>query len=465
MRNDDFGLPIVDSTPASKIHNLKSTISRLGLAAILLFVVGFWTLPALQARAAPKPRKVVRFWHMWTAEWKTKVDMVVDRFNRSQDEYEVEALSVPSAGADSKFLLGVMGGDPPDVMAQWNPVIPAWADAGLIVPLDSLMSPQERATFDREAYPVVKKIGTYRGRLYGMSIGVNMTALYYRPDELRKAGIDPKEAFRSLESLDEAGKRLDRFAKGHRLERLGWMPGGIRMFAPLFGGSFYDETAGRLAIDTPANRKGLAYLVESRKRLGFDEVTRFNAGVDTTSSSASWPFITGAYAITAAGQWYVKQIADYAPGLQYATAPVPPPRGGVRAAGASGGNFMIVPRGAKEPKGAWAFIRFWSGLERPERAAEFYTWGGWLPLTPAVAKAPIYRAYIREHPQFGTFVDLMESDAMQVLPPVPYQTFLNDEIGKTEDAALRGTLSPAAALRELQGKVDAELRRRKALGE
>ena len=465
MRSDERGGGSGEGGAHPALPTLRSTLSRLGLAAILLFVVGFWTYPAIEARAARRPRKVVRFWHMWTAEWKEKVDRVVARFNASQGEYEVEALSVPSAGADSKFLLGVMGGDPPDVMAQWNPVIPAWADAGLIVPLDDLMSPAERATFDREAYPVVKKIGAYKGRLYGMSIGVNMTAIYYRPDELRKAGIDPRVAFRSLESLDAAGKRLDRFARDHRLERLGWMPAGVRMFAPLFGGSFYDETAGRLVIDTTANRKGLAYLVENRKRLGFDEVTRFNAGLDTTSSSAGWPFITGAYAITAAGQWYVKQIADYAPNLEYATAPVPPPKGGVPGAGASGGNFMIVPRGAKNPRGAWAFIRFWSGLERPDRAAEFYTWGGWLPLTPAVAKAPIYRAYVREHPQFGTFVDLMASDAMQVLPPVPYQTFLNDEIGKTEDAALRGTLSPAAALRGLQAKIDAELRRRKALGE
>ena len=149
----------------------------------------------------------------------------------------------------------------------------------------------------------------------------------------------------------------------------------------------------------------------------------------------------------------------------YAAAPVPPPEGGTPRAGMSNGNFMVVPSGAKNQEGAWAFIRFWSGLVDPERAAEFYTMGGWLPLSPAVANAPIYRRYIAEHPAFAPFVDLMSSTAMQVLPPVPYQTFLSDELTKTEDAAVRGTLSPADALRSLQRKVNAEVQRRKALGE
>jgi len=444
---------------------LKALLQKLGVALVLLFVAGFWLAPAFGAGAHPKARKPVRFWHMWTAEWKDVVDKIVVQYNASQDEYEVEALSVPSAGADSKFLLGVMGGDPPDVMAQWNPVIPVWADDGLIVPLDDLMSPSEKATFDREAYPVVKKIGGYKGKLYGMSIGVNMTGIYYRPDDLRAAGVDPATAFRSLESLTEAGKRLDVFDRSHNLKRMGWAPADIRFFAPLFGGGFYDERTGRLTIDTPANRRALTYLVQERRRLGYDQVVRFNAGLNTASSAAGWPFIDGAFAATPAGQWYVKQVADYAPHLDYATVPVPPPAGGVARAGMSGGNFMIVPRGAKEARGAWDFVKFWSGLSDPERAAPFYVMGGWLPLTPAVANAKAYREYIRKHPQFETFVDLMSSDAIQVLPPVPYQQFLNDAIGKMEDAALRGTASPEGALKDLQATVDAEVKRRRELGE
>ena len=447
------------------IRSLRSLLSRVGMGLVVLFLLGFWLAPLLPRKAEVKPRKVVRFWHMWTAEWKVVVDRVVDRYNRSQDKYEVVALSVPSAGADSKFLLGVLGGDPPDVMAQWNPVIPGWADSGLITPLDDLLTPEERARFRREAYPIVRKIGLYKDRLYGITIGVNMFGVYYRPDQFREAGIDPKEALASLEALTAAGERLTRYDRSRNIKRLGWLPTGFPRFASLFGGGLYDAAAQKVTIDTPANLAALTYIAKERQRLGYDQVTRYNAGLDTASAAAGWPFIEGAYSTTMDGQWRVKQAGDYAPGLDYATAPIPPPKGGVADAGIANANFMVVPRGAKEPEGAMAFIKFWSGLDRPDRAAEFYTWGGWLPLSPAVANAPAYRRYVAEHPQFGTFVDLMASPTMTTLPPVTYQTFLSDEMTKTEDAVARGTTTPAAALKALQRTVEDELARRRSLGE
>jgi multiple sugar transport system substrate-binding protein len=47
---------------------------------------------------------------MWTAEWKVVVERICDRFNKSQDRYEVIPLSVPGTAADSKFLLAAADG-------------------------------------------------------------------------------------------------------------------------------------------------------------------------------------------------------------------------------------------------------------------------------------------------------------------------------------------------------------------
>src|SRR5688572_4183215 len=132
----------------------------LGLLTLLCVVSCAQNGPVPESRAGSE-RAQVRFWHMWTAEWKVVVDRIVERFNQSQDRYEVVALSVPPTGAESKFLLAVVGGDPPDVMAQWQNVIPTWADSSLIVPLDDLMSARDAEIFARDAYPVVKKIGSY----------------------------------------------------------------------------------------------------------------------------------------------------------------------------------------------------------------------------------------------------------------------------------------------------------------
>src|SRR5262249_23078628 len=152
---------------------------RAARAALILLAVSAMALvfsvhgPPERAHPARIP---VRFWHMWTAEWKTVVDRIVARVNESQDEYRVIARSVPSGNADAKFLLAVVGGDPPDLMAQWNPIIPTWAQSGMLRPLDELMSAKEKEQFFREAYPIAKKIGVYHDHLYGMAIGVNVWA-------------------------------------------------------------------------------------------------------------------------------------------------------------------------------------------------------------------------------------------------------------------------------------------------
>lgn len=440
--------------------------SRALLVVAAVAVVAVALLPRARVRRHPD-RIPVRFWHMWTGEWKDVVDRIVARYNASQDKYEVIALSVPPTGADSKFLLGVVGGDPPDVMAQWNAVIPTWAENRLLLPLDELMTPEERARFDREAYPIVKKLGSYKGHLYGLTTGINIWACYYLPAHFREAGLDPNHFPRTLEELQADADKMTRRDRTGSLIRLGFLPNMFLMYAPLFGGGFYDWDRNKLTIDTPANLRALTYLAEERRKLGYENVVRYEAGLNGANAQTGgieWPFLTGAYSVTVDGQWRVEQIGKYAPNLDYRIAPLPPPAGGKRFGGRSNGNFMIIPRGSKQVRGAWDFVKFWSGLSHPERAAEFYTWGGWLPLSPAIAEADAYQAYLRKYPQFRQFLVILSSPNIEPLPPVPYQVYLSDRITAAEDAAVRGTLTPEAALKRLDAQVQQERARRKELG-
>ena len=437
-----------------------------GLALLAILLIGLYVAPARVTReTAPRkyPNRIpVHFWHMWSAEWKDVVDHIVDEYNRSQNKYEVIALSVPGSSGDTKFMLGALGGDPPDVMAQWDPVIPTWAEGGLLTPYEELMTPAEHAQFEREAYPIVKKIGQYKGKTYGIPIGVNAMAIYYLPDAFKQAGIDKfPTTWEAL--IADSAKLNERNAKGE-LTRLGFLPRTWADTAPLFGGGFYDFQSDRLTLDTPQNLRCLQSLVALRKRDGYDEVQRFEAGLNTLSFGGGWPFISGYFAATMDGQWRVQQIAKYAPNLHYATAPIPAPIGGTPGAGLSNGNFMLIPRDAKEKAGAWDFVKFWSGLSDPDRAAQFYVDGGWLPLSDRIANSPIYRKYIHDHPQFKTFVDAVRSPNLRAQPPVAYQVFINDTVTKEEDLALRGDVTPEEATKQLADAVAKEIARRKELG-
>lgn len=412
----------------------------------------------------PKPqREKVIMWHQWTAEWKAVVDRIVKRFNDSQDKYEVVALSVPSSVADTKFLLSIAGGSTPDMMCEWSQVIPSWAEKGVLRPLDDLMTPAEWADFKKTTYPCAYKIGTYRGRLYGVTTGMNAWACYYIPEDFRKAGLDPNKFPQTLEDLVAVGDKLNKFDENGNLVHIGFMAKWWAEYVNAFGGGFYDWEHNRLTLDDPGNLRALEFLAEQRKHLGFQNVVRFESGLQTGAGNADWPFITGSYSIVVDGQWRVQQLAKFAPNLEYATAPVPPPAGGNSRFGYSNGNFILIPKGAKHVKGAWEFIKFWSGLEKPDRAAEFETWGGWLPINHRVVDAPIYQEYIKEHPQFKTFVDLLSSKKVTPGSPVPFQMYLGDRITREDDRAMRGTVTPKQAIEELKSDIAQEIKRRKEL--
>jgi multiple sugar transport system substrate-binding protein len=357
---------------------------------------------------------------------------------------------------------------PPDCLTTWENVIPKWAESGLLMPLDEFMTPVEWEQFQREVYPAVLKVGGFQGKLYGVTTGLDVYACYARADHLRERGLDPSRPPETLEELYEWGRKLDRYEPGGRLIRAGFLnptwPCILATYGPAFGAGLYDWESGTLQLNTPDNLRALETVFGQRERMGVTNVIRFEGGLSALSSTGSWPFLAGAYSITVDGQWRVEQIARYTPDLDYVTFPIPPPRGGNKHAGWAHGNFMLIPAGAKQPKGAWEFIKFWSGIEEPERAAELYTMGGWLPMSPRIAEAAVYREYVRQHPQFQTFLDVMPSEHLDPAPPVPYQQYLWDRMLLAGESVMNGSATPKAALERLEQEIRNELAARKLMG-
>lgn len=414
------------------------------------------------AHPATAARIPVYYWHMWSGQWQPTMEKVVADFNASQTKYKVIPLQVPYASADSKFLMSVAGGSPPDVMTQWTQAISTWSQDGVLSPLDTRMTPAEKQFFLHGTYPYVHQNGWYKGHLYGMVINADVYACYYRPDQFRAAGLDPDHFPKTLEALTADSRKLDQKDNTGRYTRLGFLPQTFTNYVPSFGGGFYDAATGRAALDTPANLRAMTYLVDTSQKLGFDKVRRFNSGLKS-QNGAQWPFIDGSFSVALDGEWRVKQLADFAPGLEYRVAPLPPPAGGKALASFSVTGFLTIPAGAKHAEGAWEFMKFWSGLDHPEQAAKYNVSFSWLPTSPAMAQSPDYVAFLKQYPQYKTFVALAASPNIETTPPVPYQLFLMDRISAVDDLAARGTLTPVQALEKLKSDTNKELQRRKEL--
>ncbi len=430
----------------------------LSAAALAVFVV--LAPPPPEVQHYPKREKVI-FWHMWTAEWKPVVEGIVQRFNESQTQYEVVPLVVPADGATTKFLLSASGGSTPDLVSQWNPVLGTWSDRSLVRPLDEIMSPAEKQRYTSEAYPIMQRHATYKGRIMAMIAGVDVSALYYRLDHLKEVGLDENHLPQTLEGVMELAKKLDRRDKNGKLTRVGFLPQSWKQIAPSFDSNFGEGVD--MTFDTPDNRRAAEFIVDNDKRLGFDAVRRFTSS-QAADTGMTQPLIAGNYSILLDGQWRVKQTAQYAPNLAYCVAPVPPPKGGKAMASMTDPNYLMIPRAANCPKGAWAFMKFWLGMDDAEAGGHNVADMGWLPYCDRVAHSHNYQEYLKKYPRFKTFVDLVASQNLQVFPRSMLQTFATDEITKVEESNNHGTLGAVEGLKHLDQTIADEKARQRRLG-
>lgn len=445
---------------SSATRDPKSAIKKLALGLTLLTLFVVLAPPAPPVNHYPGRQRVV-FWHMWGNEYQPVVEQIARRFNESQSRYEVIPLYVPAEGAATKFLLSASGGRAPDLVSQWNPVLGTWADRGLVLPLEEIMSPAEAARYRREAYPIMKAHATYKGRLMAMVAGVDVTAVYYRMDQLREVGVDRDHLPKTMEELMALAQRLDRRDGAGKLRRVGFLPTSWKTLVPTFGGDF--GTGDRMTFDTPANRRTAEFVVANQRRLGFENVSRFMAS-QAADTGMTQPLIAGNFSMMLDGQWRVEQTAKYAPNLDYAVGPVPPPKGGRPLASMTDPNYLMIPRASSCPKGAWAFMKYWIGMDDAEAGGRNVAAMGWLPYCDRVAHSKEYQAYLRRLPKYRTFVDLVASPNLQRFPVTSLQSFVATEIGKAEEATGRGSIGPDQALRGLDKTVGDELARQRRLG-
>lgn len=440
---------------------LKQIFSTAILAVLALVVIVVLGPPPVE-KPHLQGRKIVKFWHMWAAEWGPVIEKICKRFNESQTEYEVVPLYVPADGAATKFLLSAAGGDTPDVVSQWNPVMGTWADKGLVRPVEEMMTPEEKERFLREAYPIFRRYAVYRGKIMSMIPGIDCNAVYYRLDHLREVGRDQNSLPQTLEELVELAKQLDKRAANGDLKRVGLLTQNLTGWAPIFGGRF--STEGDFKIDTPENERALEFLVSEVKRYGKDNLQRF-ISAQPKDTGLTAPLLTGNYSILLDGQWKVKQTNDVAPnGFEYCVAPLPPPKGGVPMASETGANYLMIPTAAKCPEGAWAFMKFWIGFDDAELCAPNVTEMGWLPFCDRVANSKAYRDYLAKYPQFDSFVRLVKSPNLVTGPVGPLQSYVSDQITKADQAATHLSVSPHEALANLQQMVIHEIERQRRLG-
>jgi multiple sugar transport system substrate-binding protein len=250
----------------------------------------------------------------------------------------------------------------------------------------------------------------------------------------------------TIEQLDKIAEHFATPGSQTLKSPVGYLPDSRRLWAwaPVFGGSFYDQPTQRATIDTNGNRAALNWMRTYQSRYGADNLASFRQA-DQSLPGKTFPLLplgsngdtdtVGRYVTMMDGQWRVRDIVAFQNQRQRSGKPVPkfgvcslpfrdadgngvPDQGGRKNAGWVNGNFFVVPSGARCPRGAWEFAKFWIGAKDPQQAAQWYVDGGWVPATKQVAAAESFENYLDATPLFKTFVELAGSENQFPIPAV-----------------------------------------------
>ena len=438
-----------------------------------LIVAGFaaMVLPQFQSNSntAPPNRSEVVFWHFWGGADRDVVDRVVERFNQSQSEFWVRPVAVPGNNLDAKLFLSVAGGNPPDLVNQDDPVLADWYGRGVLQTVSEFAGEQAESQLSEFLLPAARRLAQVGGQWVAVPNGLDVRALYFNATLLDERGLKPPA---TLGEFDQLIRSLSPPNKPNP-EMLAFLPDPRRIWTwgYVFGGTFFDEDKKQVSADSPEIVAALEWMQDFSRMYGPEVVARFRHG-EQSLPGKTFPLLptlpesnVGRYAFVMDGQWRTRDIEAFtaARGLaapRFGVCPLPPPDSGRSRSGWVNGNFFIVPRGAKNSTGAWAFIRFWIGLESVDQAARTCAEGGWIPVSTAVSESKSFKEYLRQHPLMAEFVDLAGSDQLFPFPQTRGAMFFKRTLeAAAEEAISHPERSSAEILRNAGLRIQSQLDR------
>ncbi len=315
---------------------------------------------------------------------RSAMQSALDEFERRNPHYRVRlALNVTRdmTGDPTRFLIGVAGGSPPDVIQFDRFAVSEWAARGAFTPLDPYIEADAQAGREMQVqaedyFDPAWAEAQYDGKLYGVPNNMDSRVLMYNKDLLVKAGLVDENGEakppRTWEDLEEYATRLtERDARGN-LKVLGFAPNygntWLYMYGWMNGGNFMSPDRRTVTFSDPKIVEALHWMVKMYDKMGgYAAVYSFEQGFQ---GNALDPFITGKIAMKIDGAWQFSRLAAYGQNLNYGFAPPPIPQAeidrGVAPMTWMGGWVYAMPSTAQQKEGGWDLIRWLSSPEAVE---------------------------------------------------------------------------------------------------
>ena len=470
------------------MHDPRNTFRFLTVVAVLALPAAAVWLAAGCGRAAVSqeagtgPRKIV-YWEKWTGFEGEAAEQVVKAFNvqeqqkvRTDPAYRpIQVQLVSAAEIEQKLLVAIAGGTPPDVAGIETKMLYPYIDKGAVMDLTEMIA---GAGISKADYvPVFWGMCELYGRQWALPTTPSTTALHWNKRLFNEAGLNPDVPPATIEELDAWAEKLTQWevttAAGRKEIRSGYCPEVpdadkhlIQVgFLPAepgwwpflwcyhFGGRLFDEK-GKVTAAAPENVQAFEWLASYSRKLGVAHLQRFISGFGNFSSPQN-PFLSGKVAMEIQGVWMYNFIDKYAPGLQWGAAPFPYPKARPDLARTTlvDVDMVVIPKGAKHPREAFAFMRYLNSQAAMEMLCL-----GHRKFSPLMNVSTRFAA-IHPHPYVTVFRDLAFSRNVVAMPKSgvwnEYQREMENAVGGVQDL----NVTPAAALAGVQARLSEAVER------
>lgn len=363
----------------------------------------------------------------------------------------VRVQAIPLREHERRIALALPSGGAADVIEMQNSTAQRYIDAQLLAEAPGPVAAfvRDGAKFD----PFLARSATSDGAVYGVPNFRGQCVLFYDTAMLEAAGLSAPPA--TMPEYSAAAERLTQRDPSGRPTVTGWslrLSGGGQGIAEKFwinlhqyGGAVVREVQPGKWLPAYANEAGRATLAQILDAVFVRKTCPVDAPADADA------FERRQTAMFIRESWVVGDIAQKAPGLRYATAPLPV--GTIVAP-----VFYYTPAKGPHTEAAWAFA---TAANEPANQQWLLDNVGWLPNRRDVD----YAAITAKTPQFAAFVNAPADRTYFALPAIgPSDEVLTRLAARLEraygNASLAGnTAAIDAALREASAETETILRR------
>jgi multiple sugar transport system substrate-binding protein len=365
----------------------------------------------------------ITLWHMEEPPHRVeRFNEVFDRFNESQDDYEINAQVQNWDDAYVQFPSAIQAGDGPDLLFTIPDYTALLQDLDVLQPVEDIVSDldEEHGFIDTALAPYEYEEHTWAVPLFGM-----VQVLWYRADHFEEAGLEAPETWDELlnaaETLSEDGRN------GIALPASSTMATDQVLYSIMISGGAKDilDSDNNVTFDTPETVESYEFYADLLEYSPSDS-TSFGWGEPQAQFNSG-----GASMAIEKGQ-YLAPFEDESgePAESLGIAPIPQGPNGEEGSIYYSNGLMMLTDDEEKQAGTQAFLEF---LLDPENYGDFLNAdpGLFLPVTEDGDEGSFYEDEVvqqyqdhidfmieySEHGQLFGFTDGVASEVGQIAGP------------------------------------------------